>query len=431
MTLGVVLLVVVVAVYLLLVADLRRTLNQRLADLRAAGIPTSLAEAAPPPAPDADNAALLYEQAIARLDLSIQDSDAVRAVLVTGKPVDRAALARVEGILRRNRIVLDLLAQAARKSSCRFSIDWDVNAPGELQQAYLRDMRPMARLLAADARVAVYHGDFGRAAESCRNGLSMAGHVAAEPTLFSFLSSVAVNAIMLRPLEETLASGDLDHETCAALFRELERPDMHRALRRALELEATGAFWLFEAAEQRPRDARAGLEHMTGSRVPVVLYLNPVAKPVRMSDEIAYIASVEKNLILAEKPYREAAALYAQARATNRTPIYHLVSLMFRGPSERAVVARDRVIAMRGGMQVALALEAYHTKRGTYPNTLDSLRDYPGWELPPDPFSGEPLMYQRHGEGYVLYSWGYDLDDDGGRPARAGGEGDLVWQFDR
>ena len=83
-------------------------------------------------------------------------------------------------------------------------------------------------------------------------------------------------------------------------------------------------------------------------------------------------------------------------------------------------------------MQVALALEAYHTKHGAYPEALDSLREYPGWELPPDPFSGKPFAYQRRAAGFLLYSsWDEDLDDDGGREDRPGGEGDRVWEFEK
>jgi len=35
-------------------------------------------------------------------------------------------------------------------------------------------------------------------------------------------------------------------------------------------------------------------------------------------------------------------------------------------------------------------------------------------EVPIDPFSGKPLAYKRVSESFILYSWGQDLDDDGG-----------------
>jgi hypothetical protein len=100
----------------------------------------------------------------------------------------------------------------------------------------------------------------------------------------------------------------------------------------------------------------------------------------------------------------------------------------------RAQVARDRAIALRNAMMVALALKAYHAKYHAYPDSLAALRAYPGWELPEDPFSGKPFGYRRKGTGFVLYSWGEDLDDDGGRPIdpqSASLDGDIVWEFKR
>jgi len=38
-------------------------------------------------------------------------------------------------------------------------------------------------------------------------------------------------------------------------------------------------------------------------------------------------------------------------------------------------------------------------------------------------------VYRREGDGYLLYSWGDDLDDDGGRAfVRPELDGDWVWQ---
>jgi hypothetical protein len=43
-----------------------------------------------------------------------------------------------------------------------------------------------------------------------------------------------------------------------------------------------------------------------------------------------------------------------------------------------------------------------------------------------DPFDGQPLRYRNQGTGYVLYSIGPDLKDDGGKPMN-GKEGDIVF----
>ena len=44
-----------------------------------------------------------------------------------------------------------------------------------------------------------------------------------------------------------------------------------------------------------------------------------------------------------------------------------------------------------------------------------------------NPFDGQPLRYRKHDSGYLLYSIGPDLKDDGGQRL-ASGKGDLVFE---
>ncbi|MHC4986253.1 MAG: hypothetical protein ACYTFO_08885, partial [Planctomycetota bacterium] len=49
-----------------------------------------------------------------------------------------------------------------------------------------------------------------------------------------------------------------------------------------------------------------------------------------------------------------------------------------------------------------------------YPDSLDALSPDIIDEVGFDSFSGEPYVYERTADGYVLYSVGMDLTDDGG-----------------
>jgi hypothetical protein len=64
-----------------------------------------------------------------------------------------------------------------------------------------------------------------------------------------------------------------------------------------------------------------------------------------------------------------------------------------------------------------VAIHRYKAEKGSYPDRLDELVAaglLPG--LPDDPFGEGPLTYCRTPDGFVLYSWGQNLTDDGGRP---------------
>jgi hypothetical protein len=63
--------------------------------------------------------------------------------------------------------------------------------------------------------------------------------------------------------------------------------------------------------------------------------------------------------------------------------------------------------------EAALALRVYRAERGTFPATVAEA-GVTG-EAGVDGFTEKPLVYRKEGEGYVLYSVGEDLKDDGGK----------------
>jgi hypothetical protein len=78
-----------------------------------------------------------------------------------------------------------------------------------------------------------------------------------------------------------------------------------------------------------------------------------------------------------------------------------------------------------------LAILRYKTERGYLPENLEQLVEN-GYleELPFDPLNDKPLVYKISEDNFLLYSFGFDFDDDGGVPSRWGeGEdgGDQVF----
>ncbi len=80
---------------------------------------------------------------------------------------------------------------------------------------------------------------------------------------------------------------------------------------------------------------------------------------------------------------------------------------------------------------VLLAVLRYEADRGRLAETLEELVATGYLEqVPSDPYSSGPLVYRRTEGGFLLYSYGLDFDDDGGRPSKWGqGEqgGDQVF----
>ncbi len=75
----------------------------------------------------------------------------------------------------------------------------------------------------------------------------------------------------------------------------------------------------------------------------------------------------------------------------------------------------ERIIQLRDATLVALALELYHRRQGEWPKALDELVPDMIPAVPPDRFTGSPLLYRVVNDRPVLYSAGPDKKDDGGR----------------
>jgi hypothetical protein len=82
---------------------------------------------------------------------------------------------------------------------------------------------------------------------------------------------------------------------------------------------------------------------------------------------------------------------------------------------KKAAQFADEQEQVQRNLRVAFALSIYHSEKGRYPAKLEELAPKYLPQVPGDVFSGKPLVYHPTAIGYVLYSVGPNLRDDGGR----------------
>ncbi len=79
---------------------------------------------------------------------------------------------------------------------------------------------------------------------------------------------------------------------------------------------------------------------------------------------------------------------------------------------QRAV---ERAEQIQRNLYIAIALAAYCADQKSYPKSLDALTPKYLDKVPDDYFTGKPLVYKPDEKGYLLYSFGTNGKDDGGR----------------
>jgi hypothetical protein len=117
-------------------------------------------------------------------------------------------------------------------------------------------------------------------------------------------------------------------------------------------------------------------------------------------------------------------------------PVYAIISKMLSSSSISSGFKRFEAEEHLARTQVFLALQAYKARYGGYPASIKELESKLGWKLPKDPFSEKDFIYKRQTKGFLLYSVGPDMKDDGGRSL--GGQiqsiddtGDVVLEYER
>jgi hypothetical protein len=114
-----------------------------------------------------------------------------------------------------------------------------------------------------------------------------------------------------------------------------------------------------------------------------------------------------------------------------------LAMMLFPGFS-RASIQRDVCDAGILSCRTMLDLVKFKHTFGVYPKSLDELKSQLKVEVPVDPMSGKDFIYKRLGNGFLLYSIGGNMRDDGGKWDRRSNYAppgkdldDIVWKMSK
>ena len=450
--------------YVLMRAAAAHKAQTALARLKASGAPTTWAEIVPPPVPDDQNAAVVYDKAFACLHITRfppgtgpapgrqSDEELLHRYLrFDGYAPTRAERKAMEADIVRivvaNSQALALAREAAQRRECRFNRIW-AGPPVMPPVSYVETSRldHLSALVCAQAMLRADRGDAPGALEALRVNLAIAKHQESHPFPRGVVYAHDAVERSLAPLHCVLEVTSPDREGCTALDRALRRLDLASAQTcQVMNLRAAALDNLRAARDARAVQIVPVLHYpLAATRVMQTLHLPhrdglyaPYAA-VAPWDEAAFLAFWDKCIALQGKPWREAGkewlALYREP------PQWALLAQMSESLGANPL-SRDLALANSGLMRIALGVHAYRGQCRRYPGSLAELRRTLGRALPTDPFSGTDFVYRREPRGYLLYSLGDDLDDDGGLGLhvvqdprvkfRWRYDGDLVWRMDR
>lgn len=401
-----------------------------LADvLRRRGYPATLAEldAWYPAVPPAENAALIYTNAFARLTNcagTVTNFSGRNWLPPVGQGFSSQEKAELARVFEANQEALTLLHSVPASARSRYPID--LRDGYTIALPYLVQSKQAVLLLAIEGLARAGDGNAEAATRSFMAAGQVAESLVEEPLLISQKVRSMDWEILLARLERALSLTAFSDSQLAALQKQVQAAERPQAALRGWVTEWVAGKTLFH--DRRIMDS-ALIGHSLLKPKPgpfQVANLAPWArtgcmKVLQLSgqqekDEAFYLDYVGQQVAAMELAYpaRFAATerLAAITNAPSRFAVFSQMLLAVRpllDCHDADHAARIRVAS------TVLAIERFRLAHaGTLPDSLAQLA--PAWldKVPTDPFDGKPLHYTKHGASYVVYSVGSDRLDGGG-----------------
>jgi hypothetical protein len=420
-------------------------LEAELARLRAEGVLLTPEELAPTVPPGHQNAADLYQQAFQAMRIPKADRNrlanarTVSNESIWSAPVsewDPAILSLARRTVANNQVAVDLLTRAGKVPDCAFPLDLtDPSYTGVIAQ--FDNVSRAWTLLALRMRLLAAEGKTEAALEEYATGLRFAAHLRRQPDLTYEADANSVYLFTTRALKGMLPSTDPSPASCRRLADQLAGVDLVPASVRAQQAHLLRMVAFFDALRSGRMPASAVLGGSKSVwRVKLRDAYSTVGRPLLDQDEVASLQAMEQMIRATGEPWPQCGKDLARAsQQAAALPGYRslITRRFFSGLYDtESPPLRLRLAAGLGSTQIALALKAYQAEHGDYPADLSAL-EQDGWKLPLDPFTGKPYRYRRDNQGFLVYSLGEDMKDQGGQKgsASSGTTYDLPFRCER
>jgi hypothetical protein len=309
-----------------------------------------------------------------------------------------------------------------------------------LDSLYLVDFTEMSELvdlLAIDACLAAREGDGDRMTENLTSIMRIADHVREISHPIHDITSVGLFDRGLRTwgrlLETSATTFDerrsIELERAARAYAkgsirlrvDYDRARMEDALQRAYTDDGEGDGYLTALSLVRGDGNKIGVRERL--LAPLTTGLDPSRREIREAHEhLTRLAEQDVS-----RPLWECRtwSYETELERLHRNKRFHIISLM-ASTYESAHKSFEKIVQHRDAMLAFSAMHRFRLKRGTWPKSLGELVPEFAAEVPVDRLTGGRLGYKLAGDRPLVYSFGSDGDDDGGRAARLPKEGSHV-----
>ncbi len=379
--------------------------------------------------PDDQNAAIEYLKAINLYVKPEEDLSDVYNSVLRGTWSEEAE--KLIPWLEKNAAAIAAVRAGSQKDDCRFPF---LKKPGEsfvnMLLPHLSDMRELGRLLVIQGERFEYQKRYREALDTYLAVARTGFHVSKEPILISCLVGVALDAMAVKGIEGCILRNRLDTEILVYLSRQLGVIGrVAESYEVGLAGERVFGTSVVDDLFDRPRELSfkdiAGKGSELYNFVPVIGRRVPGLRAIMKSDFRRFWSRMDE--------WNKLPAHIALRPENSPDKIIDELSPWSLARMLVPAVARTRAVflaakARKEVLATEIALQIYWNVKRDYPDNLNQLKGILD-EIPPDPFATEPLRYRRTKDGWIVYSVGENLVDDGGVKGEKGAKKDIVGCF--
>ena len=343
------------------------------------------------------------------------DSEARKALPIVGRaplpartqPLDDPNHQLVEIFLSDNKKTLTLLHEAASIEHCRYPLGFIQ----ELNQGapWLKNLRKCAHLLRLNVLIQCESKNSEKALESIHSTLSLAKS-SNVPLLLHQLIHISVKATAYKNIERTLNRVQLTEEQLMKLSSWIEEADIDKGYRQTLVGEQCLGLNTFRG---HVREISGELGSKGGLSIVFLAFWRITGLNDR--DATKYIDIMQELMDAMELSANERLLVFDSIQKdVHSGKRGGFLTRMLMPAFGRIMQIETRHLAHLHATQTALAIERYRLTEGRLPQSLDNLVPAYMEVIPTDPFDGQDLKFRTLKTGFVVYSVGEDLTDEGG-----------------
>ena len=385
-------------------------LRHAYAALERDGRPMTAAEVIPPPVPDADNAAPLYEEAFRRLkSIKVAEYSSLLGELAHASrivTVTNATPSELTNFYQRItqpevQQVLDLVVKAGERKTCRFNLDY-ASANGSIY-TNISEVIGLTKIVRGETRRLSDIGENSNAWRMAIAGLRLAEANRMEPFILSQLIETGNFALADSSLRRLCAVEPPTKENVERILATLTRLDDPTVSRRRIDGERVFGETPFRNFTRRSVDK-------------VFLFGEAYAwercfywcagMSFRQLDHAAYLRMM-----------RDKADISLSGRQSPViVPRFYLLTRLCLPAIDHCRTACISHLARVRCTKAGLAALMYKKEHGAWPETLEVCMK----QVPTDPFDGKPLRYRVTEKGFVVSRVGKEMH----------GKKEIAWEYE-